>query len=180
MLQPPWLSAHFVVWPIFVSPSLPPEPARSARPFGPVRPTRASSPTFGSPWHRRPSGVRRRAVRRRLSPSSAREEPNQSAVMPPSLPPLKRCRPVYSSLLTPSKPTRSKTPPPPVASPPPHRLPGPIKRTPSSASPHRRSLLPSFALLRVPSCSTPCTTTAVSSSLPTASPRHCHGHQSPW
>jgi hypothetical protein len=37
MLQPPWLSAHFVAWPIFVSPSLPLKLARSARPFGPVR-----------------------------------------------------------------------------------------------------------------------------------------------
>jgi hypothetical protein len=36
MLQPPQLSAHFVARPIFVSPALPPKPARTARPFGPV------------------------------------------------------------------------------------------------------------------------------------------------
>jgi hypothetical protein len=56
MLQPPWLSAHFIARPIFVSPSLPPKPARSARPFGPVRPTRASAPTSGFHRHRCPSG----------------------------------------------------------------------------------------------------------------------------
>jgi hypothetical protein len=56
MLQPSWLSAHFIVRPIFVSPSLPPKPACSARPFGPVRPTRASSLTSGSHRHRRPFG----------------------------------------------------------------------------------------------------------------------------
>jgi hypothetical protein len=37
---------------------------------------------------------------------------------------------------------RSKTPPPSVASPPPHRLPSPIKRTPASASSHHTRCSP--------------------------------------
>jgi hypothetical protein len=58
-----------------------------------------------------PLWLRRRAVRCRLPRSSVREEPNRSAIMPPSLPPLNRRRPVLSPLrpLTPLKPTRSKT-----------------------------------------------------------------------
>jgi hypothetical protein len=55
MLQPPWLSAHFIARPNFVSPSLPPKPARSTQPFGPVWPTRASAPTSGFHRHHRPS-----------------------------------------------------------------------------------------------------------------------------
>jgi hypothetical protein len=44
--------------------------------------------------------------------------------------------------LTPSKPMRSQTPPPSVASPPPHRFPGPIKCTLASASLHRTRFSP--------------------------------------
>jgi hypothetical protein len=130
MLQPPWLSAHFVARPIFVSPSLPPKPARSARPFGPVRPTRVSSPTSGShPHHRLSDCATAPCATVCCSPlhTSSRTEPaphllhfpHQDGVAPSPLPPL-----------TPSKPMRSKTPLPPATSPPPHRLPGPIKRTP--------------------------------------------------
>jgi hypothetical protein len=93
MLQPPWLSAHFVAQTIFVSPSLPPKPARSARPFGPA--------SIGShlrlPSAPPPLWSHCRAVRRQLSPSSAHEEPNQNAIMPPSLPPQNRRRPISSS-----------------------------------------------------------------------------------
>jgi hypothetical protein len=111
--------------PIFVSPSLPPKPARSARPLGPVHqlPPQASIGTAAPP-----------AVPLCRAPPTAallrKQRANHCAVMPPSLPPLNQCCPVSSSPLTPLKPMRSKTPPPPAASPPPHRLPGPIKCTP--------------------------------------------------
>jgi hypothetical protein len=55
-------------------------------------------------------------------------------------------------LLTPSKSTRSKTPPPPAASPPPPR---PYKMHPRLCLSAPYSLLPSFALLRIPSRPTP-------------------------
>jgi hypothetical protein len=103
MLQPPWLLTHFVARPIFISPSLPPKPARSAWPFGQVR--RLPRPAFIGSHVRLPSAPpplrpRCRVVRHRLLPSSACEEPNRSAVMPPSLPPLNRRRPVSSSPFT--------------------------------------------------------------------------------
>jgi hypothetical protein len=171
MLQAPCLSAHFVARSIFISPSLPPKPARSTRPFGPVRPTRALAPTSGFQRHRRPLRPRRRVVHRRLPPSSACEEPNQSVVMPPSLPSLNRRRPISSSPFN-SFDTDEEYNSTAIG-----RLPNHIKCTPASASPH--SLLPSFALLRVPSHPTPSTTIVVSSSSPPAPPRHCPGHQSP-
>jgi hypothetical protein len=142
MLQPPWLSTHFVARPIFVPPSLPPKPAHSARPFGPVRPHQGIISHLRLPFTPLPLRPCHRAVRRRLPPSFVREGPNQSAIMPLSPPPLKRRHPVSSSLLTPSKPTRSKTQPPSAASPPPHHLPGPIKRTPTSTSLHRARCSP--------------------------------------
>jgi hypothetical protein len=130
MLHPPWLSAHFVAGSIFVSPSLPPKPARSTWPFVPIRPTRVSSPTSGSHRHRHPSGRAAApcaTICRSPLRASSRTEPaphllhfphqDDAALCP--LPPL-----------TPWKLTRSKTPPPSATSPPPHHLPGPIKRTP--------------------------------------------------
>jgi hypothetical protein len=69
MLQPPWLSANLRL-PIGSHLRLPSAPP-------PLRP-------------------RRRAVRYRLPSSSTCEEPNQSAVMLSSLPPLNRRRPVSS------------------------------------------------------------------------------------
>jgi hypothetical protein len=108
----------------------------------------------------------RRAMRCRLLPSSSREEPHRSAIMPPSLPPLNRRRPVPP--LTPSKSMGIKTPPPPR----------PYKTHPRLRLSAPHSPLPSFALLHIPSRPTPSTTAAVSSSSPLASPRHCPGHQS--
>jgi hypothetical protein len=121
MLQPPWLSAHFVTQSIFAFPS---------------------APTSGFHRHHRPSG--RAAVlctadcrpppcvkSQTESPSCRLHFPHWIGVVPSPLPPL-----------TPSKPTRSKTPPPSAASPPPHRLPGPIKCTPASASLHRTRCSP--------------------------------------
>jgi hypothetical protein len=136
MLQPPWLSAHFIARPIFVSPSLPPKLACSARPFGPVRPTKASSLTSGSHRHHRPSGHATApcvAVCRSPSRASSRTEPAPHLLhFPIKMPPPRLLFPP----LTPLKLTRSKTPPPPAASPPPHRLLGPIKCTPASTSLH--------------------------------------------
>jgi hypothetical protein len=100
LLQPPWLSAHFVARPIFVSPSLPPKPALSARPSGPVRrlpPPASIGSHLWLPSAPPPLRSWRRAMRHWLPPSSTREEPNRSAVMPPSLPKLNQRRPVSSS-----------------------------------------------------------------------------------
>jgi hypothetical protein len=142
MLQPPWLLAHFIARPIFISPSLPPKSARSARSFDPVQPSRASSPTSGSHRHRRPSGhATVSCATVCCSPPRASNQtdpaphllhfPHQDGVAPSPLP-----------SLTPLKTMRSKTPPPPAASPPPHHLPGPIKHTPASASPHHTRCFP--------------------------------------
>jgi hypothetical protein len=144
MLQPPWLSAHFVARPIFVSPSLPLKPARSARPFGPVQPARVSSPTSGSDRHCRPSGyaaVPCATVCRSSPRVSSQTEP---ALPPSSFPHQDDADPSPLPPLTPLKLTRSKTPPSPAASPPPHRLLGPIKCTlaSASASPHRTRCSP--------------------------------------
>jgi hypothetical protein len=141
MLQLHWLSTHFVARTIFVSPSLPPKPASSTRPFGPVRPTKASTPTSGFHRHRRPSG-------RATMPCTA-----NCRLLHARRAKLKRCHASFTSPtesvsshllfpLTHSKPTGVKTPPSPASSPPPHRLLGPIKCTPASASPHRTHCSP--------------------------------------
>jgi hypothetical protein len=63
MLQPPWLSAHFIARLIFVSPSLPPKLARSTWPFGPVHrlPPPASigtaAPPAAPPCHATPTAT---------------------------------------------------------------------------------------------------------------------------
>jgi hypothetical protein len=101
-----------------------------------------SAPTSGFHWHCRPSG--RAAVpcnadchppphtkSQTEAPSCHLHFPHLIGVVPSPLP-----------LLTPSKSTRSKTPPPSAASPPPHRLPGPIKCTTASASPHHTRCSP--------------------------------------
>jgi hypothetical protein len=102
MLQPPWLSAHFVTQSIFAFPS---------------------APTSGFHRHHRPSG---RAIvlcaadcrpppcvkSQTESPSCRLHFPHWIGVVPSPLPP------------------------------PPHRLPGPIKCTPASASLHRTRCSP--------------------------------------
>jgi hypothetical protein len=152
MLQPPWLSAHFRL-------------------------------SIGShlrlPLAPPPLQLRHRAVHCRLPPSSVREEPNRSAVMPPSLPPLNRHCPISSSTFN-SFETDEESNSTAVgrlpSSPP---LPRPYKMHPRLCLSAPHSLLPSFALLRIPSHPTLSTTTAVSPSSPPASLRHCPGHQSP-
>jgi hypothetical protein len=69
--------------------------------FGPYRHSAHFRLSIGShlrlPSATLPLRPRRRAVRYQLPPSSAREEPNRSIVMPPSLPPLNRRGLVSSS-----------------------------------------------------------------------------------
>jgi hypothetical protein len=142
MLQPPWLSAHFVPRPMFVFPSLPPKPARSAQSLSPVWPTRASSPTSGSHRHRRPFG------RATVPCTTVCHSPPCMTSRTETAPHLLNFPHQDSAALSPHpslthlKPMRSKTPPMPAASPPPHRLPGPIKRTPISAFPHHTHCSP--------------------------------------
>jgi hypothetical protein len=121
MLQPPWLSAHFITRPIFVSPS---------------------APTSGFHRHRHPSNratvlcatdcrTPLRVKSQTEASSCCLHFPHWIGVVPSPLPPL-----------TPSKPMGIKTPPPLASSPPSHRLPGPIKRTPAFASLHRTRCSP--------------------------------------
>jgi hypothetical protein len=162
MLQPPQLSAHFVARPIFVSPALPPKPLRTARPFGPVHrlPPPASistsTPSAAQPYLAPPTAAL-------LHERTAKPMRHHAVSSSP-----------FNSFET-NKEENSTAAGCLPSSPSPPR--------PYKMHPHLRlfallSLLPSFALLHVPSHPTPSTTVVVSSSSPLASPRHCPGHQS--